>query len=102
MEDYAIATYVDLGFWWWMAAGTTMTAAGAEFGVFSLPLAASRWIGGAAFVADVADMISSSVDIPWLPNGPVDYTYPVVYHDTLHIGKGPLRLHFTPPKGKRP
>jgi hypothetical protein len=100
MEDYAIATYVDLGFWWWMATSVTVMAWAPEgalvarFGSFGEKFV--RW--GALAV----DVLGIAVDIEeWKYPQPVDATYPVIFYDPLHIGRAPRQLHFTAPTGRQ-
>jgi hypothetical protein len=100
MEDYQIATYVDLNGAWWAITASTVVLAGAEVGLIAIPLWLSRGLAGAGLVADLADMVNDTVDISWLPNGPIDRTYPTIYYDLLHVGRAPWQLHFSTPRGK--
>jgi hypothetical protein len=99
MEDYQIATYVDLGFWWWMAAGVTVVALAPEATLAGLGIkAVAPWVGRAALVVDVVGLVKDSLRLDILP-GPTDATYPTVYYEPLHIGRSSWQLHFTAPEG---
>ncbi len=105
MEDYQIATYVDLNGAWWVAAGLTFAAGGVELGLVAVPVTVARILGVGALAVDVAGLAEDAgIDI--LPRikfgGPVDNTYPTVYYDSLHIGKAAWQLHLSAPKGMKP
>jgi hypothetical protein len=100
MEDYQIATYVDLNGAWWAITASTVVLAGAEVGLIAIPLWLSRPIVVFSLAANLGDMVNDAVDMPIVPNGPIDGIYPTVYYDPLHIGRAPWQLHIRRPRGR--